>query len=225
MCQDSNAPKLTWTITYACFVSIDRCSGTVCVTTLDTSYLVLSNELGFEPHTSQKTDFLQTLRSTILLTNMAAICTTDPIRMQDSSQPSYLRTLGSRVISFYDIKAINDHYGCSALCGAGSAACGNGGVPNPRNCAACICPNGYGGALCNQRAPTGKRIQIRVTFMNEQKCGTGCRVNSIEPKVIADKRITNPRICCNDMLNYVVTSQLNPTPIISTSCDMMICLD
>ncbi|KHJ86095.1 astacin [Oesophagostomum dentatum] len=65
--------------------------------------------------------------------------------------PLYLRTLGSRVISFYDIKTINDHYLCNESCGASSAVCANGGEPNPRNCAACNCPSGYGGALCNQR--------------------------------------------------------------------------
>ncbi|VDM80805.1 unnamed protein product [Strongylus vulgaris] len=76
----------------------------------------------------------------------------------------------------------------------------------------------FKGICCNDMlnyAPAGRPIQVRVTYMNELKCGTGCRVNSIEPKVIPDKRITNPRICCNDMMNYVVTSALNPTPIIS----------
>ncbi|RCN47429.1 astacin [Ancylostoma caninum] len=63
----------------------------------------------------------------------------------------YLRTLGSRVVSFYDIKTINDHYKCHTKCGPGSAVCTNGGEPNPRNCAVCNCPAGYGGALCNQR--------------------------------------------------------------------------
>ncbi|RCN47431.1 astacin [Ancylostoma caninum] len=66
----------------------------------------------------------------------------------------YLRTIGSRVVSFYDIKTINDHYGCGANCGAGSAVCTNGGEPNPRNCATCNCPAGYAGALCDQR-PAG----------------------------------------------------------------------
>ncbi|PIC26888.1 hypothetical protein B9Z55_019329 [Caenorhabditis nigoni] len=42
----------------------------------------------------------------------------------------------------------------SELCPAGtSAQCTNGGFPNPRNCAICICPSGYGGNLCDQRPP------------------------------------------------------------------------
>ncbi|RCN42618.1 hypothetical protein ANCCAN_11420 [Ancylostoma caninum] len=42
----------------------------------------------------------------------------------------------------------------SERCGAGSAVCLNGGEPNPRNCAVCNCPAGYGGATCNER-PAG----------------------------------------------------------------------
>ncbi|VDM74237.1 unnamed protein product [Strongylus vulgaris] len=42
-------------------------------------------------------------------------------------------------------------------------------------------------------APLGRQIQVRVTWMEEPKCGTGCRVNSIEPKFKADQRATNPR--------------------------------
>ncbi|KAK5973498.1 Zinc metalloproteinase [Trichostrongylus colubriformis] len=32
-----------------------------------------------------------------------------------------------------------------------SAQCQNGGFPHPRNGSECICPSGYGGALCNER--------------------------------------------------------------------------
>ncbi|KIH52298.1 astacin [Ancylostoma duodenale] len=67
---------------------------------------------------------------------------------------AYTQTIGSRVITFYDIKTINDHYKCYDRCGAGSAVCLNGGEPNPRNCAVCNCPAGYSGATCNER-PAG----------------------------------------------------------------------
>ncbi|PIO53962.1 hypothetical protein TELCIR_24686, partial [Teladorsagia circumcincta] len=40
------------------------------------------------------------------------------------------------------------------ICAAKGAACVNGGKRNPKNCAVCICPAGYGGALCNLR-PAG----------------------------------------------------------------------
>ncbi|WKY04890.1 hypothetical protein Q1695_005696 [Nippostrongylus brasiliensis] len=169
---------------------------------------------------------------------------------------SYLRTLGSRLISFYDIKMLNDHYNCQASCSTGAAVCFNQGVPNPRRCAVCNCPSGYSGALCNQRptgcgetltatdrwqtkqftfgdatirvvrstqaechhwitAPTGKRIQIQVTALQNSQCHNGCTLNAIEPKTLSDRALTNPRICCPDSLNRVLTSNLNPTPIIS----------
>lgn len=81
----------------------------------------------------------------------------------------YLYTLGTRVISFYDIKMLNEHYKCSgtlktgtlscwissqwfeARCAAEAAACINGGYPNPQDCSACLCPAGYSGRLCGQR--------------------------------------------------------------------------
>jgi astacin len=69
----------------------------------------------------------------------------------------YLVSMGNGQITFYDIKMINDYYGCSDKCPAAtSAKCQNGGVPNPNNCKTCNCPNGYAGALCNQMpAPKG----------------------------------------------------------------------
>ncbi|PIO61658.1 astacin [Teladorsagia circumcincta] len=68
--------------------------------------------------------------------------------------PRYLYTMGSQQISFYDIFLINSHYKCHGICAAKGAACVNGGKRNPKNCAVCICPAGYGGALCNLR-PAG----------------------------------------------------------------------
>ncbi|KAK6745418.1 hypothetical protein RB195_011878 [Necator americanus] len=64
----------------------------------------------------------------------------------------YQETLGSEMISFTDLSMINRHYGCKAKCERRkSAKCEHGGFPHPRNCSTCICPSGYGGALCNER--------------------------------------------------------------------------
>ncbi|KAK5980853.1 hypothetical protein GCK32_004828, partial [Trichostrongylus colubriformis] len=166
----------------------------------------------------------------------------------------YLQTEGTRVISFLDIKMINDHYGCHAQCG--DRLCYNAGGPRPKNCVVCNCPEGYGGAKCNERpagcgeilvataawktktftfgnanvktqrdnymkcnhwirAPGGRQVQVRVTAVKNVQCGVGCRVNSIEIKSLPNKAMTNPRICCPALLNQVITSYLNPTPIIS----------
>ncbi|KAK6019068.1 astacin [Ostertagia ostertagi] len=160
---------------------------------------------------------------------------------------SYMHYDSRSIISFYDIKMLNDHYGCNARCTDRATVCFNGGVPNPRNCAVCNCPAGYSGALCNQRppgcgemltatdrwqakrftfgsatggvrdtfiecnhwitAPAGKRVQIQVTSLQNSQCQRLVELNSIEPKILADRGITNPRICCPDSLNQILTSQ------------------
>ncbi|KAK6740306.1 hypothetical protein RB195_008647 [Necator americanus] len=164
----------------------------------------------------------------------------------------FLRTLGSRAISFYDIKTINDHYNCIDQCTVAPAACANGGEPNPKNCTICNCPYGYGGALCDQRpsgcgatltatakwqvkqftfgnakvttnrdtfmlcnhwikAPAGKQIQVRVTYIKDPKCQIGCRLNAIEPKIKADNLITNASPNTNDrMVNRELRSWTTP---------------
>ncbi|EPB77826.1 astacin [Ancylostoma ceylanicum] len=111
----------------------------------------------------------------------------------------YLRTIGSRVVSFYDIKTINDHYNCHAKCGAGSAVCTNGGEPNPRNCAACNCPAGYGGALCNQR-PTGCGQALAAT--------TRWRVKQFTFGNAAITTIRDDFVMCNHWITAPVGKQI-----------------
>ncbi|XGW31051.1 hypothetical protein V3C99_009760 [Haemonchus contortus] len=153
---------------------------------------------------------------------------------------------------------INTQYKCYTACAGNVPKCVNGGVPNPRNCAVCNCPAGYGGALCNLKpaacgatltataawqakkvavgdaaitttsdsyktcvdwvkAPAGKKVQIRVTAMQGVNCNDGCWTQAIEPKIMADKKMTNSRICCTGQLNQIWSSALNPTPIVSYS--------
>ncbi|RCN34219.1 shTK domain protein [Ancylostoma caninum] len=69
--------------------------------------------------------------------------------------PKYVETLGSPIISFYELLMINKHYDCTKNCDpATSAQCKMGGFPHPRDCTRCICPSGYGGKLCDQK-PAG----------------------------------------------------------------------
>ncbi|EYC12136.1 hypothetical protein Y032_0048g1629 [Ancylostoma ceylanicum] len=71
------------------------------------------------------------------------------------NDPKYSETLGSPIISFYELLMINTHYGCTKRCDPNSSAkCAMGGFPHPRDCSRCICPSGYGGRLCNER-PSG----------------------------------------------------------------------
>ncbi|WKY04826.1 hypothetical protein Q1695_005664 [Nippostrongylus brasiliensis] len=169
----------------------------------------------------------------------------------------YMRTMGSDMVSFYDLQEINKHYLCTGICATG-AACVNGGMRNPKNCGVCICPSGYGGATCATRqagcgaalvakatwtsrtfsvptnqgttqltnpvkcndmisAPAGKKIQIRVTAMQNVICMNGCIYHAIEPKVVANKMMTSPRICCPGQLNTILTSGISPTPVVGHS--------
>ncbi|KHJ95567.1 shTK domain protein [Oesophagostomum dentatum] len=66
---------------------------------------------------------------------------------------AYQETMGSDMVSFYDVSMMNEHYNCKARCEAKGTNCQNGGFPNPNNCSICICPSGYGGTLCNERPP------------------------------------------------------------------------
>ncbi|EYC12840.1 hypothetical protein Y032_0045g1116 [Ancylostoma ceylanicum] len=88
------------------------------------------------------------------------------------NDPKYVETLGSPIISFYELLMLNTHYGCTKNCPpATSAQCKMGGFPHPRDCSRCICPSGYGGKLCDQK-PAG--------------CGTVYQA-STEPKTFHDE--------------------------------------
>ncbi|EYB87881.1 hypothetical protein Y032_0256g381 [Ancylostoma ceylanicum] len=93
---------------------------------------------------------------------------------KDTSKPTmvpkdekYIRTLGSRVLSFYDKLLMNTHYGCLGKCDK-NIKCANGGFPNPKNCSECICPGGYGGELCDKR-PKGCGKVVRATSTSPRK--------------------------------------------------------
>uniref|UniRef100_A0A7I4YHI2 Zinc metalloproteinase n=1 Tax=Haemonchus contortus TaxID=6289 RepID=A0A7I4YHI2_HAECO len=168
------------------------------------------------------------------------------------------RTMGSRLVSFYDIRMINIHYKCNVPCNGlpKTAKCLNGGAPNPKNCKVCLCPLGYGGGLCGQRkpgcgaalvaastwkgrnitvvrntttptsephvtcndwitAPAGKKIQVRLMKLTNVQCRNGCTVNAFEPKLMANKAITNRRLCCDADLTTIRTSNISPMPVVA----------
>uniref|UniRef100_A0A8R1DQI6 Zinc metalloproteinase n=1 Tax=Caenorhabditis japonica TaxID=281687 RepID=A0A8R1DQI6_CAEJA len=58
-------------------------------------------------------------------------------------------TMGGRIVTFLDIKMLNTHYSCSCET---SLSCANGGYNNPANCSECLCPYGFGGVLCTEKA-------------------------------------------------------------------------
>ncbi|KAJ1353251.1 Astacin (Peptidase M12A) [Parelaphostrongylus tenuis] len=79
----------------------------------------------------------------------------------------HIQTMGSTILSFYEILMMNMHYGCLDKCNASISTplCENGGFPHPRNCSMCICPSGYSGNLCNERpSGCGKKLKATSSF-------------------------------------------------------------
>ncbi|KAH7722564.1 CBN-NAS-31 protein [Aphelenchoides avenae] len=63
----------------------------------------------------------------------------------------YQHTMGNNVEpSFHDVFEMNLYYKCLNTCP--KKLCYWGGFPSPRNCSVCICPSGFGGHDCGQRA-------------------------------------------------------------------------
>ncbi|KAH7689518.1 CBN-NAS-31 protein [Aphelenchoides avenae] len=70
--------------------------------------------------------------------------------VMESLEKGFQHTMGSgRGPMFYDIKSMSDHYGCYAKC---TNNCKNKGIPHPRDCSRCVCPEGFGGKDCSERA-------------------------------------------------------------------------
>ncbi|KAI1700830.1 astacin (Peptidase family m12A) domain-containing protein [Ditylenchus destructor] len=69
-----------------------------------------------------------------------------------ANDKKYQHTMGNNYGPIYsDLLAINKYYNCIARCSSG-ADCKHDGFRNSRNCNECICPNGFGGADCSERA-------------------------------------------------------------------------
>uniref|UniRef100_A0A914VBM6 Metalloendopeptidase n=1 Tax=Plectus sambesii TaxID=2011161 RepID=A0A914VBM6_9BILA len=61
----------------------------------------------------------------------------------------YQRTIGQRErLSFYDVQVINKAY-CPKHCDI-DLPCFNGGYTHPGKCDGCICPDGFGGIVCDR---------------------------------------------------------------------------
>uniref|UniRef100_A0A1I7UE04 Astacin domain-containing protein n=1 Tax=Caenorhabditis tropicalis TaxID=1561998 RepID=A0A1I7UE04_9PELO len=79
--------------------------------------------------------------------------------ISQSKEKIYLGTMGTRLITFYDMMAVNANHECSCP----PLDCKNGGVPNPGNCSECFCPEGYGGRLCDS---TPKEFSKKLTALS-----------------------------------------------------------
>ncbi|KAL3098195.1 hypothetical protein niasHS_002031 [Heterodera schachtii] len=101
----------------------------------------------------------------------------------------YQRTIGQRErLSFRDSAIINHIY-CGDNCKGKKNECQNGGYLNPKQCNECLCPEGYGGAHCDQLE------------QNVSNCPEICGPTHVEIKYRKDKRAQGALICCaNDIL-------------------------
>lgn len=65
---------------------------------------------------------------------------------------SSTNTTSATVVDSINTKLFQQHSLLTEKCPRiTSAQCKNGGFPHPRDCNTCICPSGYGGALCDER--------------------------------------------------------------------------
>lgn len=100
-----------------------------------------------------------------------------------ATKPQYQHSMGNNYGPiFTDLKAINVYYSCDcelfflikkilALCAnIPKINCLNGGFRNSRNCTFCICPTGFGGPDCGERAKgeggapedCGETVQVNI---------------------------------------------------------------
>ncbi|EGT46513.1 hypothetical protein CAEBREN_00802 [Caenorhabditis brenneri] len=67
----------------------------------------------------------------------------------------YTRAMGLRRVTFYDMVNINALYSCGC---SKEMDCKNGGYSNPSNCSECVCPEGFGGTLCDESPPNSVHL-------------------------------------------------------------------
>ncbi|KAL3126046.1 hypothetical protein niasHT_003643 [Heterodera trifolii] len=78
----------------------------------------------------------------------------------------YQRTIGQRErLSFRDSAIINHIY-CGDNCKGKKNECQNGGYLNPKQCDECLCPEGYGGAHCDQLEQNQNCVDLSGTPNN-----------------------------------------------------------
>ncbi|CAD6199323.1 unnamed protein product [Caenorhabditis auriculariae] len=65
------------------------------------------------------------------------------------------------------------------------------------------------------QAPFGKQIQFQIISSFNPQCSYGCKLNGIEPKINADQKMTNRKYCCDEFNNKILTSEVNPMPVVA----------
>ncbi|PIO68566.1 astacin [Teladorsagia circumcincta] len=128
----------------------------------------------------------------------------------------YNQTLGSLLISFYDLLMMNKHYNCTGFCKKEDHdKCKNHGFAHPRNCSQCLCPSGYGGDFCDRRAPNGLHVEVRLTKLPANVSKEGCIYGGVEVKALADQGLTGYRFCSEGDVNTTLISNTSTLPVLT----------
>ncbi|KAL3126026.1 hypothetical protein niasHT_003623 [Heterodera trifolii] len=95
----------------------------------------------------------------------------------------YQRTFGKmEKPSFKDLAIINHIY-CKDKCKGKKNECQNGGYPNPKQCNECFCPEGYGGAHCEQLEKDKNCVDLSVTPNNLE---ADWQIRELNPEVYCE---------------------------------------
>ncbi|PAV89283.1 hypothetical protein WR25_23019 [Diploscapter pachys] len=80
---------------------------------------------------------------------------------------NYFWTIGSGIISSYDLNLVNTFYYCNNSCTGTKPTCVNGGNVNTRTCDKCNCPLGYAGTTCNTKpSDGGQQLTATTAWQN-----------------------------------------------------------
>ncbi|KIH56869.1 hypothetical protein ANCDUO_12947 [Ancylostoma duodenale] len=143
------------------------------------------------------------------------------------NDPKYVETLGSPIISFYELLMINKHYGCDETgeyqfqpdgCGAVYEATteyktfrdvvGNKTAGQRAREDFDFCYNWI-------KAPKGSKIELKIAGLSKGLAVDGCLYWGVEIKTQADQRLTGYRFCAPEDVGVTLKSASNIVPIIT----------